>query len=150
MEHDQSIREIPFRETFGIRHGVLRPDIPQSSSWLVGDDHEDTLHLGASHENKLVGVVSFMPHKNNNFEADVQFQLMGMAVVPSAQKKGLGERLLRQGEERLQQEYTKLLIWLNAREKAVEFYKKYQYETLGKSFDIPQVGKSILMYKFLV
>lgn len=149
MEH-QDIREIPFRETFGIRHRVLRPDISQSSAWLVGDTHHDTLHLGVYQNEQLVGVVSFMPHANHNFEATVQFQLMGMAIVASSRNKGLGERLLRHGEKLLQQQYKKLLIWLNAREKAIEFYKKYGYLTLGRSIDLPNVGKSILMYKFII
>ena len=40
-------------------------------------------------------------------------------------------------------------IWFNAREKAVNFYKKNGFQIIGSVFDVPSIGPHYLMYKFL-
>ena len=39
------------------------------------------------------------------------------------------------------------VIWFNAREKAVPFYKKKGYTSIGDSFEIPEVGTHFVMFK---
>ena len=39
------------------------------------------------------------------------------------------------------------LLWCNARLIAVEFYKKLGLQTIGKEFDISDIGPHYLMYK---
>lgn len=71
-----------------------------------------------------------------------------MAVLETHQKKGFGEALVKHCET-----YCKAnkvdLIWFNARTAALGFYKKMDYQPLGKSFDIKDVGEHYLMFKKL-
>ena len=41
------------------------------------------------------------------------------------------------------------IIWCNARENAVNFYKKNRYQIIGESFNIKDIGLHYLMYKVL-
>jgi ribosomal protein S18 acetylase RimI-like enzyme len=71
-----------------------------------------------------------------------------MAVLPQYQKQGLGEKLV-ESAEKLIVEKEGNLIWFNARENAVGFYKKLGYEVKGDVFDIAGVGPHYIMYKAL-
>jgi len=41
------------------------------------------------------------------------------------------------------------LLWFNAREVALSFYKNLEYEVMGSIFDIPKVGPHYRMKKEL-
>ena len=69
-----------------------------------------------------------------------------MAVLENHQKKGIGQNLVLYTEDRLKAEGAHL-IWFNARENAVNFYRKLGYEIKGKRFEIPNVGSHFLMFK---
>lgn len=69
-----------------------------------------------------------------------------MAVLISHQKKGLGKKLIHYGENLLQQKSTSI-IWCNAREVAVDFYKINGYNTISKPFNIAGIGLHYVMYK---
>lgn len=69
-----------------------------------------------------------------------------MAVLKAYQGKGLGKLLLVQGEKLLSEKNTKI-IWCNAREVAVNFYKKSGYQIIGEPFNITDIGLHYTMYK---
>ena len=77
-----------------------------------------------------------------------QFQLRGMAVLKPYQNKGFGNLLLNKAEELVTQRKG-TLIWCNAREVAVTFYKKNGFEIIDKPFVIPKIGLHYVMYKTL-
>lgn len=144
----QIIKEIPALETFLVRHPVLRPGKPIETCHFEGDTLETTRHFGYFSDEKLVGVASLFKHPTSLLKEEQQFQLRGMAILPEYQKKGLGEALVNYAETNAAERNGKL-IWFNAREIAVPFYKKLGYEIIGDPFDIQDIGKHYIMYKNL-
>ena len=71
-----------------------------------------------------------------------------MAVLPTHQKKGLGDLLLEAAEDYIKQKDADL-IWFNAREVAVGFYSKAGYTISGELFEIPNVGPHYVMFKLV-
>jgi ribosomal protein S18 acetylase RimI-like enzyme len=69
-----------------------------------------------------------------------------MAVLDKFQQNGIGNQLLLHAENYCKQQKVEI-IWFNAREKAVQFYKKNAYQILGDAFEIPEVGMHFVMYK---
>lgn len=149
MASPPKLLEITAEDTYAVRRPVLRPQRPPEECVFEGDLEPSTLHLGIFIEEKLAGVASFMRNKSKLFNSEEQFQLRGMAVLPEFQKKELGKKLLLEGEDLLKKKFHNPLLWFNARETAVEFYKKYGYTTKGDLFMIPNVCRHIVMYKAL-
>jgi GNAT superfamily N-acetyltransferase len=111
------------------------------------DNEDSTFHLGLYFKEDLIGVASFMKNNHVLFDENMQYQLRGMAVLKSYQKKGLGYLLLEAGEIAVSQKCSRL--WFNAREIAVNFYKRGGYETADKPFIIEPIGKHYVMSKQL-
>lgn len=141
------IRKISADETYPVRQEVLRPGRPLKECFFEGDLEEDTFHLGYFEGTQLVAVATYVARKNELFDSPYQYQLRGMAVLKSYQGKKLGEKLLLEGEKLLKKKNPAILLWFNARETAVEFYRKYGYRTTGPAFMIPNVCMHIVMYK---
>lgn len=144
----QIIKEIPALETFSVRQPVLRPGKPIETCHFEGDNLESTKHFGLFSNEKLAGIASLFLHSTPFSKEKSQFQLRGMAVLPEFQKKGLGEALVKHAENDALERGGKI-IWFNAREIAVAFYKKLGYEIIGEPFDIADIGKHYVMYKKL-
>jgi ribosomal protein S18 acetylase RimI-like enzyme len=72
-----------------------------------------------------------------------------MAVLNEFQYNGIGNELILQAENYCRQQKG-AVIWFNAREKAVRFYEKNDYQILGDAFEIPDVGIHFVMYKKLM
>ena len=141
------IRNISAEETYTVRQEVLRPGKPLKECFFDGDLEEETIHLGYFDNRKLAAVATYAPRKNDLFDTPHQYQLRGMAVLPSYRKKNLGKKLLLEGEKLLKAKNADVLLWFNARETAVGFYEKFGYKTIGPAFMIPNVCMHIVMYK---
>lgn len=144
----QNIKQIQSTETYTVRQPVLRPGLPLTSCVFPGDDDSTTVHFGIYEKDSLMGIVSVFENPNALFSEEKQFQIRGMAILPEHQKKGLGEKLIKKAEEYVNNKGGELL-WFNAREVAVGFYKKSGYHTIGNPFDIEGVGIHYVMYKQL-
>jgi len=125
---------------------MLRPGRPLAECIFEGDDDDQTFHLGAFIENKLVSVASFYFDRHPEIDAPYQFRLRGMATLPEYQRRGLSKALLKMGFPIVKQNQCSV-VWCNAREEAIEFYKKVGFETIGDKFDIPEIGPHFLMVK---
>ena len=143
-----SIKEITSIETFQVRHPVLRAGKSVESCQFEGDDFETTIHFGFFDNDKIVGVTSIFKNNNSLFANPTTFQIRGMAVLEGFQKSGIGKKLLIHSEHHLISKKSDL-IWFNARENAVGFYKKLGYSIIGKRFEIKDVGNHFVMYKKL-
>lgn len=135
-------------ETHAVRHPVLRKGRPIEDCVFVGDHLETTFHLGISIENRLIGVSTFMKNKKALFPETSQYQLRGMAVLHEYQGQSFGHILLKHGENLLKNDGINL-IWCHARETALNFYIKNDYQPIGEAFDIPKIGWHFVMYKRL-
>ncbi len=142
------VKQIKAVETYPVRHPVLRAGRPIADCEFSGDDLDTTIHLGLYHNNNLIGVSTFLKQDNVLFDATKQYQLRGMAILKTNQGKGHGATMIQHGEAILKAEGNDL-IWFNAREIAVPFYKRNNYHVIGKSFEIPSVGTHFVMYKKL-
>ncbi|MCB0447953.1 MAG: GNAT family N-acetyltransferase [Gelidibacter sp.] len=142
------IKTIASKETYPVRHPVLREGRPIEDCKFEHDDLETTVHLGLYTNKTLVGVATFLLNNNSFFSEKRQYQLRGMAVLKSHQGFGYGDAILKYGEQLLKAKHTSL-IWFNAREIAIGFYKKNGYQIIGGSFEITGVGTHYVMYKKL-
>jgi GNAT superfamily N-acetyltransferase len=142
------IKEIPSKETHIVRQPVLRKGKPIESCIFEGDDLNTTHHFGLFDSEELIGIISLFSQTNTIFADENQAQIRGMAVLDTHQKKGFGEALVKHCEQYCRENKIDL-IWFNARTAAVGFYKKMSYQTIGKPFDIKDVGEHYLMFKKL-
>jgi hypothetical protein len=69
-----------------------------------------------------------------------------MAILENHQKKDFGKTLIIRAEKECKNQEVDL-IWFNARMEASGFYEKMGYQKTGTSFEIPDVGEHILMFK---
>ncbi len=142
------IKEIPSKDTYIVRQPVLRKGKPIESCIFDGDDLNTTHHFGLFENEELIGIISLFSQTNTIFADENQAQIRGMAVLDSHQKKGFGEALVIHCEKYCHENNVDL-IWFNARTAAVGFYKKMNYQIIGKPFDIKDVGEHYLMFKKL-
>ena len=136
------IKSITAKETYPLRLSVLKTCDAYIYKYQ-GDLDKDTLHFGAFKKEVLIGVVSLMKTANNSFKGK-QIQLRGMAVATDYQGKSIGKALVSYVKETCKQQELDIL-WCNAREKAVSFYKKQGFKTIGKLFYIKNVGMHYIM-----
>lgn len=140
------INKIVSTDTYSTRQVVLRKGKSIETCYFNGDDDESTAHFGLYQDENIIGVVSVYQVNNPLFLEDNQFQIRGMAVLEVFQGRGFGEKLLKVAEKYCWDQKA-TLIWCNARENAVSFYKKLSYEIFGESFVIPDVGAHFVMHK---
>jgi GNAT superfamily N-acetyltransferase len=148
------IHPITERETLKIRNSVLRKGRPLEECHFPGDELGTTFHLGAFEKERIIGVATFLMNKDIHLNKirDIKlhycYQLRGMAVLEIAQGKGIGKKLLKQGEQILKKRNIEVL-WLNARSGAAPFYEKMSYHIVSEIFDVPSVGNHYKMMKLL-
>lgn len=147
-ENKIDFKLISAKETYSVRHPVLRANRPISSCKFTGDDLETTLHIGAYQNSNLVGVATLLQSKNSAVLDVNAYQLRGMAIGNEQQGKGIGKKIINYAETILQEKNV-LLLWMNARENAIPFYTKCGYTKDGSIFDIDKVGPHIVMFKKL-
>lgn len=142
----KKIKEITSADTFSVRHPVLREGKPIQTCSFEGDNLSSTKHFGLFVDENLTAVVSVFQNNNSIFNTQNQFQIRGMAVLKDFQRKGFGEELVLYCEDYIKSQNGKL-IWFNARENAITFYRKLGYEILGNGFVIENVGIHYIMKK---
>jgi GNAT superfamily N-acetyltransferase len=143
------ILPIHYQDTYLIRHQVLRKGKPIETCCFNGDAENSTAHFGLFKEEQLIGVVSVFNTPSKHFKEQSQFQIRGMAVLDGFQHKGFGNQLVIYAENYCREKKGEV-IWFNARQKAVPFYKKKDYKILGDAFEIPEVGIHFVMYKKII
>lgn len=142
------IKQISAEEAYTVRQPVLREGRPIEDCVFEGDKNDNTFHLGLYVKSELIGVATFMNNKSNLFSEENQYQLRGMAVLKEFRHQGFGKLLIDEGEKILVQKKVDLL-WFNAREIAVEFYKSKGFLISGDAFTIPNIGIHYVMLKKL-
>ncbi|MEE4000564.1 GNAT family N-acetyltransferase [Tenacibaculum sp. FZY0031] len=137
------IKNISVQETYAIRLAVLRNNIDLPYKFKE-DELDNTFHLGAFYNNKLVGIASFVQNKIEVIKGS-QFQLRGMATLPEVRGMGAGRLLLETAKNILKTKKVAVL-WCNARKEAVGFYKNLDFEIIGEEFEVEKVGPHFKMY----
>ena len=124
MDTNYTIEQITTELTWNIRHQVLYPDLPLSSVHI--EDDFSGVHFGLFGNNQLIGVVSL-------FEKDDNIVFRNLAISKEHQNKKLGSKLLNHIIE-YAKKAGKKHISCNARISAINFYKKFGFQTTGNTF----------------
>lgn len=140
------VKRIEAPDTHAIRNEVLRPSGQIEDCVFEGDEDNNTFHLGAFVEGKLVSIASFYLISHPSIEDENQYQLRGMATLYDFRHKGLSSELLKVAFPIIKQNFCTVL-WCHARENAIGFYTKVGFEQTGERFFIPQIGPHYLMVK---
>ena len=135
-------------DTHPIRQEILRKGFPEEALVYEGDEEEQTFHLGVFIENHLVSIASFYYHRHPDIEDEYQYRLRGMATRKEHRRQGLSTALLKTAFPIVKQNQCSL-VWCNARETAVSFYEKLNFQKQGKRFQIQGIGPHFLMVKKL-
>lgn len=142
------VKQISAEDTYSIRHQVLRKGMPFDSVKFNGDESEQTFHLGAFEDGKLVSVSSFYFEGHPGIKGENHFRLRGMATLPEFRGRGLSKALLKTAFPLIRKNFCDK-VWCNAREAAQEFYQKVGFQSKGEKFEIPRIGRHQLMVKDL-
>lgn len=140
------VKKINALETYSVRQEVLRKGKPIETCYFHGDEEPTTTHFGLFKDHNIIGIVSVFKTNTPILTDEIQFQIRGMAVLENFQSKGLGTQLLNAAEKFCWEEKANV-IWFNAREKAIYFYKKMGYEIIDGSFEIENIGTHFVMLK---
>lgn len=117
-----SFSSLFYQEGIRLRQQVLRTPLGKTLEFdQTKTDHTDW-HLGAYHHAQLIGIVSLTPR------VDQIIQMRQMAVNPYFQGSGIGYKLARKAEH-MAGDNGYHLIYLDAREHVVAFYRKLSYQT---------------------
>lgn len=119
-------------ETLQIRQRVLWPS--KSIEHCIVEGDEDASHFGLFLVNELVGVAS-------TYDNEGVVRLRKFAVETQHQGKGFGSALLKHALDHATQNGAEV-FWCDARENAVDFYKRF-----GMSVEGSQFFKSELPYR---
>lgn len=138
------VKQIDAKDTYRVRSTMLRPGLELTHCHFDGDFDDLTFHLGAYDSDVLASVASFYLRSHKDFKEEYQYQLRGMATLKDYQHRGYSRSLLKTAFPLIKANHVNLL-WCNAREEAVDFYKKAGFEIKSDIFQIPDIGAHYLM-----
>lgn len=121
-------------ETRDLRRRVLYGHDPDETAVYPQDGSPGSFHLGATApEGGLVAVASWYPEPTDRRPAAAPYRLRGMAVAPGHAGRGVGRLIFLAGVAELHNSGADLL-WANARDTALEFYRRAGMTVVGDGF----------------
>jgi GNAT superfamily N-acetyltransferase len=135
--HD--IRRIRAEETRLLRHQVLRPHQLPEQLIYPGDDHPQSFHAGAFHQNQLMGIASVAPEICPALPNADAWRLRGMATLPAVRGQGYGAALVEACVAYIQS-YGASILWCHGRTSALPFYRALGFVAHGDEFMSPDTG----------
>ena len=126
--------------THQVRHPILRKGKPLESCRFENDDHPDSIHLCAKKEDIIIGVLSALPNNCADFPLKKSHQLRGIDINDEFQRKGIGSLLVQKVERQIRLNKSIEYIWLNARVNSKNFYLNLGYRSVGRVFNIKNIG----------
>jgi GNAT superfamily N-acetyltransferase len=133
------VEAVPVAATYGLRRKVLRGGRADADVAFPEDDRPGAFHLGAFTGGRLVAVGSFSPEPTLLRPGRRAVRLRAMAVDPDHQGRGVSRILLEDGVARLRAEGAEVL-WAQARDTALRFYRRFGMEVVGDGFVVPELG----------
>ncbi len=135
--HRFSVVQLTAEQTHPLRLVVLRADTPGNEVSFIEDTWPGALHLGvrdnADRELRLVATSSWIPRSFESDPSRQAVQLRGMATLQQLQGTGIGGLLLRAGLRRAHDSGASL-VWANARDVALDFYRRHGFTVIGDGF----------------
>ena len=148
MTNEYFVEEVPTDEVLVLRMAVLRDGTPSQDPRYADDDTEGSVNLGIRESGILVACSTWLPRP---WPLDIDAsatQLRGMAVAKHLQSKGLGNILLQAGITRAKA-HESTYVWARARDRAMYFYERNGFETIGDQFidEASGLGHHLVMLK---
>lgn len=147
---DIQIKEILAKQTYELRHPLLRKGQPYDSCQLENDNHPQSIHLGAYGSSQLVGILSAMPNCCPDYNDQIAFQLRAIAVHPEFQRRKIASQLIQNIVRRLKEDSKVENIWLNARVNANALYLNNGFQAIGTPFEIKPIGVHQRFIKWII
>jgi GNAT superfamily N-acetyltransferase len=147
---DIQIKEILAKQTYELRHPLLRKGQPYDSCQLENDNHPQSIHLGAYSSSQLVGILSAMPNCCPDYNDQIAFQLRAMAVHPEFQRRKIASQLIQNIVRRLKEDSKVENIWLNSRVNANALYLNNGFQAIGTPFEIKPIGVHQRFIKWII
>ena len=147
---DIQIKEILAKQTYELRHPLLRKGQPYDSCQLENDNHPQSIHLGAYSSSQLVGILSAIPNCCPDYNDQSAFQLRAMAVHPEFQRRKIASQLIQNIVRRLKEDSKVENIWLNARVNANALYLNNGFQAIGSPFEIKPIGVHQRFIKWMI
>lgn len=110
------------RDLYELRRRVLRSNDPRSPVEHPRDDEESTLHLAGVLDGRVVVCASFYRSRGSEDGAHVTYQLRYMAADSEVRGRGYGALVLTEAE-RILRDAGARVVWANARDSALGFYR---------------------------
>lgn len=141
-----TIEPISPEQTRPLRHLVLWPHIAETELCVTDTDFDPgALHLGAFHNQQLLGVCSLFATHSPKLPHARQYRLRAMATHPDARGLGLGRLLVLEALQRARLLGAEVL-WCDAREVAIGFYLKLGFQNIDEWYEVPRIGRHQFMY----
>ena len=124
----QPVTEDEFKGYYQLRWQLLRAPWNQTKGSEVDDIEDQCFHVMAvDKSNNIIGVARLQ------FNSPSEAQIRYMAVSKEHERKGIGRDLIDAMEEHAKTSSCYQIV-LDAREPAVDFYKKLGYKIIEKSY----------------
>lgn len=127
-----------------LRWRVLRPDQPFAEAVYPGDDAPDTFHVAVRSGGDVLACASF--YREPAPDGREGWRLRGMASATPG--RGYGSTALTFGLAEVQRRGGRL-VWCNARLPAVPFYQRHGFTVTSAEFEIPPIGRHVVMERVL-
>ncbi len=142
----KGVFQIPSSEARDLKKKILKPPQASNSHYFSYEEDPTCWSLAYKLQDHIVTVASFYIESHMLLSAGAPYRLRGMATDTNYQGQGYGEKVLLKAFEILETKRCDLL-WCNARMRAVPFYSKLGFQTIGDVFEIEGIGPHKVMYK---
>lgn len=133
------VTRIDLADAQPLRIAVLRRGTPAKTAVYDGDEHPDTVHIGARADDAVVATSTWIRAAWQEAPAAPAVQLRGMAVDDSLQGTGVGRKLIEAGIDHARTLGARF-VWAKARDSALDFYLRCGFRVVGEQFMEPASG----------
>lgn len=134
LSRQPTVEVVSAEDLHAIRKTVLRDGTPSDDVQFPGDDDADAVHTAIRDAaGTVIASASWFEVESPDAPGAPALQLRGMAVAAGGRRQGLGERLIAAGAA-LAAERGITLLWANARDTALDFYRAAGFEVVGEGF----------------
>lgn len=144
MDNAIQFRLCSAEHILSLRARILRDGRHVDTARFAEDNFNETRHYCVDAGPVAIACLSLIRRESTGAWV---FQLRGMAVETSWQKRGMGQRLLRYAEQDIRRLHNKTVIWCNVRNMAIPFYTKAGYSIISEPFEIAGIGPHVVMQK---
>lgn len=128
------VESVPVEAVYDLRREVLRRGTPSDDVGFPPDRDATTRHLAVRNAAGVVIAIStWIEQESPDRAGRPALQLRGMAVAGVARRLGLGALLVTAGVA-LATERDLPVIWANARDTALDFYRAQGFDVVGEGF----------------